>query len=80
MPARYRVRLRGRTFTVWDVDEGRASETVHEWLDASEKAGIRPDAIAEVERIGDTPHPDDLMRIERLPDPDYAVDWRRKRL
>ena len=65
MPARYRVRLRGRTFTVWDHDERRAVETAHEWLDAYEKLGFRPDAKAEVKRIGDTPHPDDLLGTER---------------
>jgi hypothetical protein len=50
---------------VWDHDERRAVETAHEWLDAYEKLGIRADAKAEVERIGDTPHPDDLLGTER---------------
>jgi hypothetical protein len=40
-------------------------ETAHEWLDASDKAGIRRDAKTEVERIGETPHHDDLTGTER---------------
>jgi hypothetical protein len=52
---------------VWDYDERRAVETAQEWLDFSEKAGIRHDVEAEVELIGDAPHPDDLMGTERPP-------------
>ena len=61
MPAQYRVRLRGRTFTVWDHNERSAVATAHEWLDASEKLGIDPDVTFTVERIGDSPGPDDLL-------------------
>lgn len=61
MPARYRVRIRGRSLTVWDDDERSAVETATEWLDAIEKAGLREDLTATVERIGDEPEPDDLI-------------------
>ena len=74
MPARYRVRLRGRTFTVWDNDAQRAAETAHEWLDASDKAGIRPDAKAEVEQIGESLESDDLLGTQRASNPDYRVE------
>ena len=59
---------------MWDSDAERAAETAHEWLDASDKAGIRPDAKAEVERIGDAPEPGDLLGTERVSDPDYRVE------
>ncbi len=59
---------------VWDRNAERAAETAHEWLDASDKAGIRPDATAEVERIGETPVPGDLMGTERVSNPDYRVE------
>ena len=61
VPARYRVRLRGRTLTVWHHDEEQAVATAHEWLDYSDKAGIDPQAMARVERIGDEPCSDDLL-------------------
>lgn len=59
---------------VRDSNAQRAEETAHEWLDASDKAGIRPDANAEVERIGDAPAPGDLMGTERVADPGYPVE------
>jgi hypothetical protein len=52
----------------------RAAETAHEWLDASDKAGIRPDAKAEVEQIGESPEPDDLLGTQCASDPDYRVE------
>ena len=60
MPARYRVRLRGRTLTVWDDDPDHAVETAHEWLDHSEKLGIDPLAGATVERVGDERSAEDI--------------------
>src|SRR3954447_16276965 len=61
MPARYRVRLRGRTMSIWDHDEAHAVQTAHEWLDYSDKAGVDPQARATVEQIGDEPDPQDLL-------------------
>jgi hypothetical protein len=61
VPARYRVRLRGRTITVWHHDEQQAVATAHQWLDFSDKAGIDSQAMARVERIGDEPCSEDLL-------------------
>jgi hypothetical protein len=61
VPARYRVRLHGRTLTVWDADPSHAGHTAQEWLDYSDKAGIDPDAAVSVERIGGKPTDSDLL-------------------
>jgi hypothetical protein len=44
-----RVRLRGRTVTVWDDYERHAVAIAQEWLDYSERLGIDPLATATVE-------------------------------
>jgi len=57
MPARYRVRLHGKTLAVWDIDPSHAGQTAQEWLDDSDKAGIDPLAAIRLDRItGDTPN------------------------
>jgi hypothetical protein len=68
MPARYRVRVHGRTLTVWDADPTHAATTAQEWLDYSDKAGIDPLAAVTVERIGDEPTDADLLgTLEDVP-------------
>jgi hypothetical protein len=61
VPARYRVRLHGRTLTVWDTDPTHARRTAQEWLDCSDKAGVDPLATVSVERIGDKVMNSDLL-------------------
>jgi hypothetical protein len=61
VPARYRVRLHGRTLTVWDTDSSHAGHTAQEWLDYSNKAGIDALAVISVECIGDEPMDSDLL-------------------
>jgi hypothetical protein len=68
VPARYRVRLRGRTLTVWDTDASHASDIAQRWLDYSDKAGIDPLAAVSVERIGDKVMDTDLLgTLEGVP-------------
>jgi hypothetical protein len=73
VPARYRVRLRGRTMSVWAHDEAHAAQTAHEWLDYSDKAGIDPQAMVRVERIGDEPCRDDLLGTTEGLGPSYLA-------
>jgi hypothetical protein len=61
VPARYRVRLHGRTVTVWDTDPSHAGHTAQQWLDYSDKAGIDPLVAMSVELIGDKPMDSDLL-------------------
>ena len=78
VPARYRVRLHGRTLTVWDTDPTHAAATAQEWLDYSDKAGIDPLAAVTVERIGDEPTDADLLgTLESVPPthPDLAAPY-----
>ena len=62
VPGRYRLRLHGRTLTVWDTDPSHAGHMAQEWLDFSDKAGVDPLAAISVEPIiGDTPMDSDLL-------------------
>ena len=78
VPARYRVRLHGRTLTVWDTDPTHAAATAQGWLDYSDKAGIDPLAAVTVERIGDEPTDADLLgTLEGVPPthPDLTASY-----
>jgi hypothetical protein len=76
VPARYRVRLHGRTLTVWDNDASHAGRTAQEWLDCSDKAGIDPLATVRVERIGDRVMDTDLLgTMEGVPSTHPALTY-----
>jgi hypothetical protein len=68
VPARYRVRLHGRTVTVWDSDPSHAGRIAQEWLDFSDKSGIDPSARVSVELIpGELKDSDLLGTIQDVP-------------
>jgi hypothetical protein len=59
--------------SVWAHDEAHAAQTAHEWLDCSDKAGIDPQAMVRVERIGDEPCREDLLGTTEGLGPSYLA-------